>query len=322
MTSPAQQLSVIDDIELEDAMFPDEEPLHQNVYKSQRDNVSLVSFVDSGLGASIKSTNTSVDAVNTTRSKPMPISGSLPVTAARPIPSLAAIFGKRGEFQSKSWSDIWDEDAEAENAMISDHDNDDNVFFRRDSLASLSSASNGSDTPRVGLSEMNADIVNNARATPIKVNKVDKAVSEHTGFLFEEHTPEDLAVKTPTPELPMAHKYSPPSKRSILDKWAALGDKRRGQTPIKSESRTTSKVMTFTPLTPNKRAKPNPPSKGLNWSLWGSGHRNLNTASPVLSPDAKKDWSASNDWRRAEKSLHNEQKEANKGRALEWVWRI
>jgi hypothetical protein len=321
MTSPARQLSVINDIELSDAMFPDEEPLCETVYTTQTDNDSLVSFVDSGLGVSVKSSNLSVDAVNTTRSKPMPISGSLPATAARPIPSLAAIFGKRGEFQSKSWSDIWDEDAEAENAMNSDHENDDNAFFRRDSLASLSSASNGSDTPRVGLSEMNPDIVNNARATPIKVNKVDEAVSEHTGFLFEEHVPEDLSVKTPTPELPMAHKYSPPSKRSILDKWAALGDKRRGQsTPIKSESRTISKVIA--PMTPNKRAKPNPSSKGLNWNMWGQGHRNLNASSPVLSPDAKKEWSASKDWRRTEKSLRTEQMEANKGRALEWVWRI
>jgi len=85
----------------------------------------------------------------------------------------------------------------------------------------------GVSTPRGGLTELkNPAIVNNSRnRTPEAAYHVDDRVSEQTGFFFEDHTP-------------AAPRYSPPSKRTIMDKWAALGDRRRGQqTPQKSANR-------------------------------------------------------------------------------------
>lgn len=326
MTPPVRQLSVIRDVDLSDTLFDDDisqpHPLSKEIYpSSQVDNASLVSFVDSGLGLSVKSSNMSFDPVKNGRSKPVPISGSLPATAARPIPSLAAVFGK-GEFQSKSWSDIWDEDFAEANDVHLEVCNEE--YFGRNSMDSLSSASNGSNTPRVGLSELkNPEMVNNSRLRTLeKVHMIDERVSDDTGFLFEEHHPEPMAVKT-TALLP-SHKYSPPSKRSAVDKWAALGDRRRAYpAPIKSESHTVSSAASPPLSTPsNKRLRPNNSRKGLNWNIWGQSHRNGNVNTGSLSPDAnKKQWNLSKDWRKPD-SYFQDAPAAERSRPLEWVWRI
>ncbi|KAF2672069.1 kinase-like protein [Microthyrium microscopicum] len=323
MTDSARQLStVFDDIEFDDAIFPSS--LSKPVYTTEQNN-SLVSFVDSGLGLSVKSSNMSLDPVKTGGSKPVPISGSLPATAARPISSLAAIFGKKGDYQSKSWSDIWDEDFEEENAAHAQAEQDVDDFFRRTSMDSLASSSNGSDTPRVGLAELvNPEAVNNSRVRTPEHNNADNQVSEHTGFLFEDLN-ESMAVQTPGPL--SADKYSPPSKRSILDKWSALGDRRRApdapfkDTPTKAESRDATEAFSLTLTTPpNKRSRPTPPHKGINWNLWGqAAPRTLTTGLGAFSPETKKQWSKSKDWRH-EKSFHGAM-EADRGRPFEWVWR-
>jgi serine/threonine protein kinase len=318
MTEPARQLSVIDDIEFEEALFSDSHPLSREVYPAELDNNSLVSFVDSGLGLSVKSTNLSVE---NGRSKPVPISGSLPATAARPIPSLAMVFGKKGEFQSKSWSDLWDEEFEEENAIRFNPVKDDETFFSRESSDSLSRASNGSDTPRVALAELsNPDMVNNSRRAPEQA--VDDYVSEHTGFLFEEHHNDMSAVQTPTPLT--AQKYSPPSKRSILDKWAVLGDRRRAlPTSPETESHEFQSDSPSHPTqTPsNKRPRQQSSRKGANVNIWGQGTRSWNISTGSLSPETKKQWNMSKDWRKQDNSAIGTHFEASRSRPLEWVWR-
>jgi len=328
MTSPVRQLSVIKDVDLSDALFDDDNndtpqghPLSQEIYpSSQVDNASLVSFVDSGLGLSVKSSNMSLDPAQVGRSKPVPISGSLPATAARPIPSLAAVFGK-GEFQSKSWSDIWDEDfAQASEMHLEVRDEE---YFRRHSLDSLASVSNGSNTPRVGLSELkNPEMVNNSRSrSPEKVPIIDERVSDDTGFLFEEHHSELFAVKATT--LLPPHKYNPPSKRSIADKWAALGDRRRAYPPsTRSESRAVSAVSPPLSIPSNKRSRLNNSRKGLSWNIWGQSQPKSNISSGSLSPDGnKKQWNSSKDWRKHDSSIQDAPA-AERSRPLEWVWRL
>jgi len=177
MTSPVRQLSTIHDNELADNLFPEvDHPATRqwNVEPVQADNGSLVSFVDSGLGLSFSSNKLSIDPTKLNRSKPVPISGSLPVSIAKPISSMAAVFGKRREFESKSWSDLWDEDEENEQSMHSETE-DDNMFFRSGSF--LGGESNGSDTPRAGISEMkNPATVKPREQTPEK-RSVDERVS-------------------------------------------------------------------------------------------------------------------------------------------------
>jgi serine/threonine protein kinase len=324
MTSPHRQLSVIHDTELSDELFPEDNQHAKGweVKPVNPDNASLVSFVDSGLGLSFNSNNLSIDPIKFNRSKPVPISGSLPATMAKPFSSMAAIFGKKREFESKSWSDLWDEDEEIEKAAHSDVE-DDNMFFRDNSLRGLSNASNGSDTPRAGLSEMkNPAIVNNSRDRTPEKRSVDTRVSEHTGFLFEEDHQDTGAVKDPLS--PSPQKYSPPSKRSLVDKWAALGDRRRGQqTPSKPEPTATEPLSP--PIT-EKRVQTGGWRKGLgNWSVWGQSSEKTapsGNESPSPAVYRRKDWNNSKDWRKNEKTLRQVPMEAASGTQFEWVWRM
>jgi len=273
--SPPQQirqLSAIPDTETysEDLFSTSEQS--QGWYDVKPDNASTVSFVDSGLGLSYKSYgNTQAEPIKVQRSKPVPISGSLPVSAARPFSSMASVFGKKRDLISKSWSDLWDEEEEAHH-MVAEAENS---FQRMGGLKKEKAwdhmeSGSGVSTPRGGLTELkNPAIVNNSRnRTPEAAYHVDDRVSEQTGFFFEDHTP-------------AAPRYSPPSKRTIMDKWAALGDRRRGQ------------------QTPQKSAQPSPnPAKR---SRAGSWKRRLNLGQNHANDSAvwerKEPWSSSKDWR-------------------------
>ncbi|KIV98991.1 uncharacterized protein PV09_09271 [Verruconis gallopava] len=229
LTPNARQLSVIPDTELSEPVAAAEK--NSDWYAVKPDTASVASFVDSGLGVSLKSTELQLkpETARFNRSKPVPISGSLPITMGRPVPSISAVFGKKRDLVSKSWSDLWDEEEE-ENAIASDNEND--IILSR-GRQSWRDDVEGQDTPRQVLSELkNPDTVNNSRnRTPVAVDAIEDHVSEHTGFVFEEHdTP-----RPGSPVTPAGDRYSPPSKRALIDKWAALGDRRRAYpTPSKT----------------------------------------------------------------------------------------
>ncbi|KAF2118941.1 kinase-like domain-containing protein, partial [Lophiotrema nucula] len=111
---PIRQLSAIPDTEVYDEdLFPGSARSGHEWFDVKPDNASTVSFVDSGLGLSFKSTDvTQPEPIQIARSRPVPISGSLPANAARPFSNLASIFGKKRDVISKSWSDLWDEEEE------------------------------------------------------------------------------------------------------------------------------------------------------------------------------------------------------------------
>ncbi|KAF2432178.1 kinase-like protein, partial [Tothia fuscella] len=228
MTPPVRQLSAIPDTELSESPYHESEKSDRDWFAVKPETASVASFVDSGLGVSFKSTHMELkpDPVKFMgRSKPVPISGSLPVSIARPIPSMATVFNKKRDFVSKSWSDLWDEEEE-ENAVHHEEPQNMHVLSSRGRAAEWKSdSSDGRDTPRVGLMEMrNPATVNNSRnRTPEAARTRDiEDVSEHTGFIFED----DLPTLPVTPITP-SNRYSPPSKRSFMDKWAVLGDRRR-----------------------------------------------------------------------------------------------
>lgn len=212
-------------------------------YAVKPDNASIASFVDSGLGVSLKSTDLHLkpETARFNRTKPVPISGSLPVTMGRSMPSMSNVFGKKRDVISKSWSDLWDEEEE-ELAAQSDNENEASRGRQqwRDNV-------DGRDTPRQGLSELkNPATVNNSRnRTPAPAEAIEDHVSEHTGFVFEEHD-------TPRPGSPVTPngRYSPPTKRVLSggDRWVALGDRRRA---YPTPSKTPDRVLN----TPRKRSR-------------------------------------------------------------------
>jgi serine/threonine protein kinase len=283
---PIRQLSAIPDTEVyEEDMFPSYTRSNKGWFDVRPDNLSTVSFVDSGLGLSFKSTDLAIpESSKFIRSRPMPISGSLPATAAIPFKSMSSVFGKKRDAISKSWSDLWDE--EEEEAAITDTENDyvPVVALNKEKLNSSESGS-GVSTPRAGLSELkNPATVHNSRSRSPKDNRrAAEDVSEHTGFVFEEHH---------------APRYSPPSKRAIADKWAALGDRRRGPQPATPQKTIRSP----------KQAQPAPPfarkrSRTDSWRRpinWGPSQQENGVW------ERKDNWNAIKDWRHNTSHAHED----------------
>jgi serine/threonine protein kinase len=323
MTPPVRQLSAIPDTELAEPLFSASEQSNRDWLNQE--TASIASFVDSGLGMSLKSTTMELkpDPVEFNRSKPVPISGSLPISMARPIPSMASVFGKKRELVSKSWSDLWDEEEEEENAIHMATEND-HTSSNRGRVMGLKEESDGRATPRQGLTEMkNPAIVNNSRnRTPDAVRARDDHVSEHTGFIFEE---DDIPVPA-TPVTPGNSRYSPPSKRSAMDKWAALGERRKGYpTPSKTPLQDSS-------APPRKRSRATSwRARTIDWnikqlqhhqtSLIGNElgvlehHHQLHSMGKNKEVHKVEPWTLSKDWRR-----HASQQEDDV-HDIEWVWR-
>lgn len=240
--SPPQrirQLSAIPDAECSESLFPGSEDESRTWASSKPDSASIASFVDSGLGISVNSSNTAQfqpksDAVNFPRSQPVNISGSFPTSAPRPMMSMSLPMSKQRDAISKSWSDMFDEEEEALNSDI------ENSFSMGlgGQLKAIKSkdwgyeSSDGRSTPRnrVGLSEVNALSMNNSRnrspptMRELVDKEVDERISDQTGFLFEDHP------VTPTKKATPTKKQSMPN----LDRWAKLGARRRGEPQLPS----------------------------------------------------------------------------------------
>lgn len=233
--SPPQQfrqLSAIPDNESyrSEDLFPGSEESNKDWFSVGQQTPSMASILDSSLGASMKS----MAIRRTMKSGPpkaslTPISGSLPITMSKPkpLPSMASIFGKKGEVTSKSWSDLWDEDIEEEeevekqikvrqmqNARTWSHEsnkNDDTIRGGRPLEEPKSS------------SFVNIQKVNPEAERPAAHNDIDGDLVAD-GFFFHD-TPKKI---NNAPQL--SPRYSPPPKRTTFDKWAVLGQRRRAYT--------------------------------------------------------------------------------------------
>jgi serine/threonine protein kinase len=299
---PIRQLSAIPDTEIySEDVYPGYS------YAVKPDTASAVSFVDSGLGLSFKSSDVMpAESLNVTRSRPMPISGSLP---AKPYTSMASVFGKKRDVFSKSWSDLWDEEDD-DAQFLAELENSYPPFAAEKQVQKVvSEAGSGVSTPRGGLSELkNPAMVNNSRSRSPKNRRVVDHVSENTGFVFEEH------------------RHSPP-KRSAADKWAVLGDRRRSpavqampQTPSKPKS---PKMAQSLPNSARKRSRTGTWRKPIHW---GPGQHENQVKTPVKTPiktpthsgweQKVNDWYKSKDWR--QQSSHVQENDDIGD--LEWVW--
>lgn len=301
MSPPQQfrQLSAIPDTEIYD-----DEMFQGPPYDVKPDSASAVSFVDSGLGLSFKSTDvTQPQSMNITRSRPVPISGSLPT---KPWNSMASGFGKKRDVFSKSWSDLWDEEDD-DAQFIAELENNCHSFGaekRSKPMPVVSEAGSGVSTPRGGLAEVkNPATVHNSRSVSRKDcrNVVDH-VSATTGFVFEEH-------RSAAPA-----RNSPP-KRSAADKWAALGDRRRSpavqtqQTPTKP-TRSPRQMAQSVPTPARKRSKT---GTGRRPIIWGSSHTENNSWEHKMDGN---NWYKSKDWR-----SHADHVQAMDDLGdFEWVW--
>ena len=296
MSPHRRQLSAIPDTEsYTEDLFADSEKDRTSWY-SVAHNSSVTSGLDLNVNSSLKSMVLQPPAPrNLPRSKPVRVPSTLPAR----MTSLSSVFGKKESSVAKSWSEIWDEDEEDE---FLEHEVA--VEKRREhNSRTWSQESNDNDLTacRAGLAELKESAAN-VRAkseTPQEQQRPQSdAVSDHDVFMFEES----------------AQRYSPPSKRivsnehtpkgtGIMDKWAALGNRRRqyDQT-AKSGPETPQKGMT---------------SSVSNWRTgfgfkvfsgyrgWDKGNRKENTIAKVQ------------DWRRDTQGERSSRESL--GAELEWV---
>ena len=289
MTSP-RQLSTIHD----DELFPEKPAVGWS--STQADTASMASVIDSALGASIKSMNLREPKPRyPARANPTPVSESLPATASKPIKAMSMIFSKKENNVSKSWSDLWDEDEEDEEEELDAR--------RRYNARNWSSESVDEDVTitRNGLSEITNSSVTNAR--------VQSPPSHDDHFaIFGDTSLEDVtSIDVHSQHSPKTPVYSPPAKRSVMDKWAALGNRRRaiGTEPSDKTATTGTKSSTgaswrrgfsFKPFSSNKglalagNGVNADTGKGLGFSGWKHRGENIKASKQIPGEVRIRDW--------------------------------
>jgi serine/threonine protein kinase len=244
-SSPPQairQLSAIPDESYSEDLFPPSETAGTSWF-SVHQTPSMASVLESALGDSYRSVTFAKAAPRyPPPSDPVTITGSLPSQAAKPIPSLSMVFGRNNKADqiSKSWSDLWDEEEESEGEEVTLHQ-------RREqnsrSWSHESTTTPASDMITPGLREARSISILNPRHEPPSSPEVVLPSS------FEK----------PAVPAPKVNQWSPRTspKKSNVDKWAALGDKRRN----------------FKPSDPSFESKrfPNNMTWRKDWGLGSSG---------------------------------------------------
>ena len=251
---PVRPLSSILDVDsCSEDLFPASDKSDRDWFSIKADNASVSSVAESGLGVIFKSTKaTDPIDINTKRSEPVPVSGSMPSRSA-----LSSIFGKRDSV-AKSWSDMWDEDEEL---MELEREN---TIRPCKSVSHLrvekSTDRKATSSSRRGLKELkNPLVVHNSR------NRSPRIASRRS-------SKRGIGASPVKSELRTSHKEPLTSKRSAMDKWVALGDRRRGARQALSETfmgTTTAPVniATSNASSSRKRAR----SRFSSWRLSKAG---------------------------------------------------
>ncbi|CAL5871805.1 uncharacterized protein PFLUO_LOCUS6058 [Penicillium psychrofluorescens] len=275
--SPPQagrQLSVIPDTEsYTEDLFPPSETAGTSWFSALAETPSMASVLGSTMGSSFRSLHLprQPEAPFPPRSDPVPITGSLPSNASKPLPSLSMVFGRNKSNQiSKSWSDLWEEE---------ESENEDLELQKRREQNSRSWSQESQNTPLAttalgGLREPDSASFLNERslapASPVTKPRQTRARSLDGNSDSSSSTPRPLRQPSP--------------KKADSDKWAQLGDRRRKYQPREL----------FGPrhaLASNWRR---------DWGLGSSGFDHGQRTKPVSPPrtDRRRQLFLEKDWRR------------------------
>lgn len=219
---PYRQLPAIPDTEsYSEDLFPPSETAGTSWYSVHPQTPSMASVLDSAMGASFKSSAPRArDPIYPPPSDPIPVSGSLPNRSSKLQSAMSLVFGKGKRDQiSKSWSDLWDEE-ESENEEL--------ALRQRREQNSRSWSQESKDevdtfgTP-TGLFEPSTTSFVNSRS----LQSTDFVVSSTESLPAATVSHPESVNATPTARpRGRSFRYTPP-KSPNLDKWAALGDRRR-----------------------------------------------------------------------------------------------
>jgi len=251
---PIRQLSII----------PDEDIYEEDLFSKSGATTDWMSgtaytpssFLDSSLGVSVQSSNLRTSFQPKLPAKALakvsPMAGSLPITMSKNRQSaLSWAFGRK-DTVSKSWSDLWDEDEEEEEEharQLQALKEMNSRTWSHDSKAASTHAGDDDETPRLGLSPVTKTAsIANTDSKENDIPSIDAALDspidddfEADGLFFYEAPPAREEPQLPT------HSSSSP-KRSDIDKWAALGERRRacaGSSPYKPAPEVTLRTGHF-----------------------------------------------------------------------------
>ncbi|KAK4186856.1 Serine/threonine-protein kinase ksp1 [Podospora australis] len=258
---PIRQLSII----------PDDEIYEEDLFSKSGATTDWMSgtaytpssFLDSSLGASIQSSHlrTTFQPKLPARAlaKAAPVAGSLPITMSksRHQPAMSWALGRK-DAVSKSWSDLWDEDEEE---MELEHARQMQTLkemnsrtWSHESKATSAHVVDDDETPRLGLSPV-TKTASMAHADD-KENEIPSIDSKLGSNMDDDFDADGLFFyeAPPVKEEPQLPPQSSSPKRSDVDKWAVLGERRRavaGSSPSKAAPEITLRsghVPTSTPI--------------------------------------------------------------------------
>jgi len=206
-----RQLSAIPDLYDED-LFDSEKSvkLSESWCSGQANTPSMASIFDSTFGSFRSLAIRPPVSRNHPRPDPVPIANSLPTRASKPIPTMSSIFGKHKDSVAKSWSDMFEEDEE---------ESERETALRQRREQNARSWSQESQKP-----------------IPVPPGILTESKSRSSSNARRSRTPKPLSPVKPGSDSNENDPYGwrahpPPPRRSPkqvpVDKWAALGHKRR-----------------------------------------------------------------------------------------------
>ncbi|KAK4137327.1 kinase-like protein [Trichocladium antarcticum] len=225
---PIRQLSVIPDDEIYDEDLFSKSGTTTDWMSGTAHTPSMASYFDStdSLGLSIESFRPKLPAKALARAGA--VAESLPITMSKNrIASSMALNFDRKDAVSKSWSDLWDEEFEEEEAtqLQTLKEMNSRTWSHGSNVTPSLATADNDDTPRQGLSPATktASLANDENKIPSIDDAfglgIDEDLDADDLFFYEAPPAKE------EPQLPAPH--SPPSKRSDVDKWTALGERRR-----------------------------------------------------------------------------------------------
>jgi len=230
---PIRQLSVIPDDEIYEEDLFSKSGATTDWMSGTAQTPSMSSYMDSNFGASVQSfavpANFRPVLPAKAAAKVAPMAGSLPITMSknRNQSAMSLVFGRKDQV-SKSWSDLWDEEfeeEEEEQKQLQTLKEMNSRTWSHESTATPSLAVDNDDTPRQGLSPATKSA--SLATDENKIPSIDGAFGQMTDedsdmdglFLYE---------APPVKEEPQLPRHSSSPRRNDMDKWAALGERRRG----------------------------------------------------------------------------------------------
>jgi serine/threonine protein kinase len=225
--TPQRNLSVIPDVYDEDLFEQEKVPrLGQSWFSTHGTTPSMASVLDSAYGSMSKPMGIRPSARNPPRPDPVPVPSSLP--AARPIPTMSSVFGKKRDAVAKSWSDMFEEDEESEREEVE-------LRSRREKNARTWSQ-------------------DSHKQLPVPPGVLTESKSRSSSNARRSRTPKPVTPSKPnvTNENidPFAWRSRHEARRSPrqvpADKWSALGEKRRNMPHDSDPQATLTKKRSMT----------------------------------------------------------------------------